>query len=109
MFDWVADTLAVLARSLGNENFRPLANESLKIAITLVDKVDDPDLRRTTYGLFGALSGILEREMEGVLEHVITVMLGALKSEQGNTVGQALFGHRFFLPYPRNIIMHFGC
>ena len=48
-FDVVfTDTLGVLARTLGQEHFLPLAEESLQLGLKLMKEMDDPDLRRCT-------------------------------------------------------------
>lgn len=42
----VIDTLGVLARTVGEENFRPLAPECVQLGINLLSETTDPDLRR---------------------------------------------------------------
>lgn len=44
------DTLSVLARTVGKDVFGPLAAECVQLGLKLTDAVDDPDLRRCTYG-----------------------------------------------------------
>uniref|UniRef100_A0A671VL79 Importin 4 n=1 Tax=Sparus aurata TaxID=8175 RepID=A0A671VL79_SPAAU len=43
------DTLSVLARTIGNDVFSPLAAECVRLGLNLTDTIDDPDLRRCTY------------------------------------------------------------
>jgi len=43
------DTLSVLARTIGNDVFRPLAAECVQLGLNLTDTIDDPELRRCTY------------------------------------------------------------
>lgn len=43
------DTLSVLARTIGNDVFSPLAAECVQLGLNLTDTIDDPDLRRCTY------------------------------------------------------------
>ncbi|XP_067002902.2 importin-4 [Anabrus simplex] len=77
------DTLGVLARTIGPENFRPLAHESIQLGLKLMDKVDDPDLRKSIYGLFAAISSVLKEEMATVLPTIVELMLDSLKSVEG--------------------------
>lgn len=42
----------MLARTVGKDVFGPLASECVQLGLNLTDAVDDPDLRRCTYGLF---------------------------------------------------------
>ena len=44
-----ADTLSVLARTIGKDVFGPLAAECVTLGINLSNTIDDPDLRRCTY------------------------------------------------------------
>ena len=43
---FVLDTLGVLARTVGEENFRPLAQECVQLGVNLLAETTDPDLRR---------------------------------------------------------------
>ena len=45
----LSDTLSVLARTIGNDVFSPLAAECVRLGLNLTDTIDDPDLRRCTY------------------------------------------------------------
>lgn len=45
----LSDTLSVLARTIGNDVFSPLAAECVQLGLNLTDTIDDPDLRRCTY------------------------------------------------------------
>ena len=49
----LADTLSVLARTIGKDVFSPLAAECVRLGLNLADTIDDPDLRRCTYVTFG--------------------------------------------------------
>lgn len=40
------DTLSVIARSIGEETFAPIAKECADFGMGLLNSVDDPDLRR---------------------------------------------------------------
>lgn len=77
------DTLGVLARNVGPEHFSPLAQETVQLGLELLGNTDDPDLRKSCYGLFAALSTVLKGEMKSILPTLVEVMLNALKSIEG--------------------------
>nr|XP_035116087.2 importin-4 isoform X2 [Callithrix jacchus] len=76
------ETLGVLARAVG-EPMRPLAEECCQLGLGLCDQVDDPDLRRCTYSLFAALSGLMGEGLAPHLERITTLMLLSLRSTEG--------------------------
>ncbi|XP_019569932.2 importin-4 isoform X1 [Rhinolophus sinicus] len=76
------ETLGVLARALG-EPMRPLAEECCQLGLGLCDQVDDPDLRRCTYSLFAALSGLMGEGLALYLPQITTLMLLSLRSTEG--------------------------
>uniref|UniRef100_A0A6Q2XI33 Importin N-terminal domain-containing protein n=1 Tax=Esox lucius TaxID=8010 RepID=A0A6Q2XI33_ESOLU len=73
------DTLSVLARTIGKEMFSPLAAECVQLGLNLTNAVDDPDLRRCTYGLFSAVSTVSPGCLEPHLTAITTIMLLSLK------------------------------
>ncbi|XP_047717366.1 importin-4 [Prionailurus viverrinus] len=76
------ETLGVLARAVG-EPMRPLAEECCQLGLGLCDQVDDPDLRRCTYSLFAALSGLMGEGLAPHLPQITTLMLLSLRSTEG--------------------------
>ncbi|XP_066133634.1 importin-4 isoform X1 [Saccopteryx bilineata] len=76
------ETLGVLARAVG-EPMRPLAEECCQLGLGLCDQVDDPDLRRCTYSLFAALSGLMGEGLAPYLPQITTLMLLSLRSTEG--------------------------
>ncbi|XP_021099504.1 importin-4 isoform X1 [Heterocephalus glaber] len=76
------ETLGVLARALGDP-MRPLAEECCQLGLGLCDQVDDPDLRRCTYSLFAALSGLMGESLAPYLPQITTLMLLSLRSTEG--------------------------
>ncbi|XP_006883240.1 PREDICTED: importin-4 [Elephantulus edwardii] len=76
------ETLGVLARAVG-EPMRPLAEECCQLGLGLCDQVDDPDLRRCTYSLFAALSGLMGEGLAPYLPKITTLMLLSLRSTEG--------------------------
>ncbi|XP_061660826.1 importin-4 isoform X2 [Syngnathoides biaculeatus] len=79
------DTLSVLARTIGKEVFSPLAAECVLLGLKLTDSIDDPDLRRCTYSLYSSLSTVSPDCLTPHLTPITTVMLLALKSNEGIT------------------------
>uniref|UniRef100_A0A674NK58 Importin 4 n=1 Tax=Takifugu rubripes TaxID=31033 RepID=A0A674NK58_TAKRU len=91
------DTLSVLARTIGKDVFSPLASECVQLGLNLTDTIDDPDLRRCTYSLYSAVSTVNPDCLTPHLTAITTIMLLALKSNEGITyphddVRQAAFG-----------------
>ncbi|XP_008067925.1 importin-4 isoform X2 [Carlito syrichta] len=76
------ETLGILARAVG-EPMRPLAEECCQLGLGLCDQVDDPDLRRCTYSLFAALSGLMGEGLAPYLPQITTLMLLSLRSTEG--------------------------
>lgn len=79
------DTLSVLARTIGKDVFSPLAAECVQLGLNLTDTIDDPDLRRCTYSLYSAVSTVSPECLTPHLTAITTVMLLALKSNEGIT------------------------
>ncbi|XP_055293391.1 importin-4 isoform X2 [Moschus berezovskii] len=89
------ETLGVLVRAVG-EPMRPLAEECCQLGLGLCDQVDDPDLRRCTYSLFAALSGLMGESLAPHLPQITTLMLLSLRSTEG-IVPQSDGSHTFLL------------
>ncbi|KAJ0023043.1 hypothetical protein NQD34_015177 [Periophthalmus magnuspinnatus] len=79
------DTLSVLARTIGKDVFSPLAAECVRLGLNLTDNIDDPDLRRCTYSLYSAVSTVSPESLTPHLTAITTVMVMALKSNEGIT------------------------
>ncbi|XP_020823937.1 importin-4 [Phascolarctos cinereus] len=76
------ETLGVLARAVG-EPMKPLAEECCHLGLSLCDQVDDPDLRRCTYSLFAALSGLMGEGLAPHLPKITILMMSSLRSTEG--------------------------
>lgn len=78
------DTLATLARTIGKENFMPLANDTMTFALTLLDEADndEPELRTSLYNLLAALSEVVTVEMATFLPKIVARMLDSVKSSE---------------------------
>ncbi|KAF5282240.1 hypothetical protein FQA39_LY17660 [Lamprigera yunnana] len=77
------DCLAVIAQTIGNDNFRPLAQETLQLGLRILNNTTDPDNRRATYALIGALSTVLKEELSPVLPNVVEQLIGTIQSSEG--------------------------
>ncbi|XP_078355887.1 importin-4-like, partial [Oculina patagonica] len=77
------DTLGVLARTIGPDNFMPLADECIQLGMSLLEQDRDPDLRRCTYGLFASVSTILKTNMGKYLKDIVKYMIDSLQSTEG--------------------------
>ncbi|KAJ8041565.1 Importin-4 [Holothuria leucospilota] len=77
------DTLGVLARSVGQRHFYPLAGDCVDYGLRLLNEADDPDLRRCIYGLFASLSTIMKEELTPHLPTLLKFMYSSLQSVEG--------------------------
>ncbi|XP_071823751.1 importin-4-like [Apostichopus japonicus] len=77
------DTLGVLARSVGQQHFYPLAADCIQYGMKLLNDAEDPDLRRCIYGLFASLSTILKGELTPHLETPLKYIFSSLQSVEG--------------------------
>ncbi|XP_067389258.1 LOW QUALITY PROTEIN: importin-4 [Emydura macquarii macquarii] len=76
------ETLGALARALGAP-FGALAEESCHLGLSLAEGQDDPDLRRCTFSLFGALACAVGDELAPHLPRIVTLLLYSLRSTEG--------------------------
>lgn len=66
--------------------YRPLAQESMQLSLNIVTNTDDPDVRKSAYGLFASLATVLKCDIAGVLPTIIEQMLESIKSADGIVV-----------------------
>ena len=71
---------------MGSEHFLPLAQGTVELGLNLLSKTDDPELRKSCYGLFAALSTVLKGDMRNILPTLVETMLDALQSGEGIVV-----------------------
>jgi importin-4 len=76
------DTLASLARTIGKENFLPLAVDTMNLGLALIDDHSDPDLKRSCYNLFAAMASILNDQISSAMEKIVTSMIDSVKSTE---------------------------
>lgn len=78
--------MGILARTIGSENFMPLAKETMELGIRLISNNDDPDLRKSAYGLFAAVATVLKEDMTPFLPTVMESIISSIKSDSGVVV-----------------------
>ncbi|KAK2723477.1 importin-4-like isoform X2 [Artemia franciscana] len=79
------DTLAAIARTIGESTFTPLSSECMNFALNLIRSRDDPDLRKVTFGVFASLSIVMKENMQPYLGEVVQPMTDAIVSVEGMT------------------------
>jgi hypothetical protein len=77
------DTLGVIARTIGEQTFRPFAEECLHFTLNLVRSKDDPDLRKCAYGVFASLASVMKDSTAAALPAVIPLLMKAVESNEG--------------------------
>ncbi|XP_065084506.1 importin-4-like [Ochlerotatus camptorhynchus] len=77
------DTFAALVRTIGKDNFLPLAVDTLNLGLTMLDGCNDPDLRRSCYNLFASMASSVKEDMAGSLSKIVESMLESVKSTEG--------------------------
>lgn len=76
------DTLAALARTIGKENFLPLAVDTMNLGLNLIEDKNDPDLKRSCYNLFAAMASVLNEQIGSALEKIVSSMIDSVKSTE---------------------------
>ena len=79
------DTLGVIARTIGEQTFRPFAEECLRFTLNLVESKDDPDLRKCAYGVFASLACVLKDDTAPALPTIVPLLNKAVESNEGVT------------------------
>uniref|UniRef100_A0A182MKQ1 Importin N-terminal domain-containing protein n=1 Tax=Anopheles culicifacies TaxID=139723 RepID=A0A182MKQ1_9DIPT len=77
------DTFAALVRTIGRDNFLPLAVDTLNMGLTMMDESNDPDLRRSCYNLFASMASSVKEDMSGSLNKIVETMLESVRSSEG--------------------------
>lgn len=75
-----------MARTIGKDNFMPFASESLQHGLTLIEENNDPNLRRSVFGLFAALSTVMNGQIGPALPKIVELMTESIKSSEGIVV-----------------------
>ncbi|XP_027206682.2 importin-4 [Penaeus vannamei] len=77
------DTLGQLARCMGVENFSVYAPDCVALGLGLMERKDDPDVRKTCYLLFASLASVMKGDMAPHLPKVMKNMMMSLRSTDG--------------------------
>ena len=83
---FISDTLGQLARCMGPENFSVYAPDCITLGLGLMDRKDDPDVRKTCYLLFASLASVMKTEMAPHLPKIMERMMMSLRSTDGVVV-----------------------
>ncbi|KAK9877960.1 hypothetical protein WA026_020178 [Henosepilachna vigintioctopunctata] len=82
------ECLAVVAQFIGVENFKPLAQDTLQLALRILDSTDDPDVKGKVYALLASLSIIMKEEIAPALPKVVEQMILSIQSSEGITYSE---------------------
>ncbi|KAG7158690.1 Importin-4-like [Homarus americanus] len=77
------DTLGQLARCMGVENFTVYAPDCVTLGLGLMERKDDPDVRKTCYLLFASLASVMKADMSPHLPKIMERMMLSLRSTDG--------------------------
>ncbi|KAK9506414.1 hypothetical protein O3M35_008363 [Rhynocoris fuscipes] len=91
------DALAMLSRSIGPQNFEALAVDTVKLGLDLLVSTDDPDIRKSSYGLFSSVSTVLKQNMSPMLATIVPFMLKAL-GDVPSSKSSNKFSEDFIIP-----------
>lgn len=80
------DTLGTIARTIGEKNFAPLATNSLELGMRLLKDTEDPDLRKSIYGLAASISVVMQKDMAVFLPQIIQPIFNSIQSSEGVVV-----------------------
>lgn len=75
----------MIARTIGEQTFRPFAEECLHFTLNLVNGKDDPDLRKCAYGVFASLASVLKDDSAPALPTIVPLLIKAVESNEGVT------------------------
>lgn len=86
----VPDTLAAIAKTIGEQHFAPLTGRSLNFGMKLLKETEDPDLRKSIYGLFASISTVMKKEMAIALPEIVEYMIMSIRSSDGFVVSYTI-------------------
>lgn len=76
----------MIARTIGDKNFAPLTTRSLNFGMKLLKETQDPDLKKSIYGLFASISTVMKKEMASALPEIVEHMILSIQSSEGIVV-----------------------
>ena len=78
------DTLGSLARAIGPTGFAPeLAGECANLSMNLLEKYDDPDVRKSCYSLLVSVATVMKENMESLYPKLIPIVIMSVNSNEG--------------------------
>ncbi|XP_043248077.1 importin-4-like [Colletes gigas] len=77
------DTLGIIARTIDDKSFAPLAARYLNFGMKLLEETEDPDLKKSIYGLLASISTVMKKEMASALPKMIEHMIVSIQSSEG--------------------------
>jgi hypothetical protein len=80
------DILAAIARTIGEQTFRPFADECLNFTVQLVQFKDDPNLRICAYGVITSLARVMKDDTAAALPVIVPLLMKAIESNESVTV-----------------------
>lgn len=83
---YALECLSSIIDNIDGDNFKPLAQETLQMAMKILGETDDPDVRKSLFALFAALSNIMKLDVMPVMPKVIDRMVESIKSSEGINV-----------------------
>lgn len=88
---YAIECLATLADNVEPENFKPIAPQTLQLALKTLEECDDPDIRKAVYALCSALTGVLKEDILSAMPKIIDHMISTVQSSEGIVVSFKLF------------------
>lgn len=71
---------------MGVENFLVYAPDCVTLGLGLMERKDDPDVRKTCYLLFASLASVMKGDMAAHLPKIMERMMMSLRSTDGVVV-----------------------
>ena len=75
---------------MGVENFLVYAPDCVSLGLGLMERKDDPDVRKTCYLLFASLASVMKGEMAVHLPKIMDRMMLSLRSTDGVVVSDGI-------------------
>lgn len=63
-----------------------MASDTLQLGLKILDETNDPDIRRSVYALFAALSIVMKDDISPALPKIVEQMIDSIQSSEGIVV-----------------------
>ena len=80
--------MASIVDNIERENYIQHAPETLDMGLRILDATEDPDVRKSLYALFAALSNVMKEDIMPALPKIIERMLETIQSSEGIVVSK---------------------